>query len=306
MAQCIGKDFLPYMYTNGDSKREFILERTREICGRKFVDDAFMVVDVGDVLKKHKEWLSELPRVTPFYAVKCMPYNPLLRVLASLGCGFDCASWGEIDRVLRLGVSPSRIVFSHTQKQRSHLSYASKCNVDLMTFDDKTELLKIKDVYPEARLLLRLSIFNKSAQFMFGHKFGCLHNNVQSLLEFAKEHELNVIGIHFHIGSGSQNPDIFERVLKYAKDVFDAGVRLGFSMNIVDIGGGFLGTQPLKLPACSVKKGLDTYFPLDSGVTVIAEPGRFYVESAATLVANIVGIKSGRRVDTSSKTIIIS
>ncbi|XP_072020198.1 ornithine decarboxylase-like [Amphiura filiformis] len=302
MAQFIEKDFQPYMYTNGDNKRKFIMERTQELCGRKFVDDAFMVVDIGDVLKKHKEWLSELPRITPFYAVKCMPYDPLLSVLASLGCGFDCASLGEINRVLRLGVSPSRIVLSHTQKQRSHLSYASKCNVDLMTFDDTTELLKIKEVCPEARLLLRLSVFDKTAHIIFGHKFGCLHNNVHTLLEFAKKHRLNVTGIHFHIGSGSQDPDIFERALKCARDVFDIGMRLGFSMTILDIGGGFPARHTFKLFAGSVRKGIDSYFPPDSGVTIIAEPGRFYVQSAATLVANIIGIKSGRRLDTNTET----
>ncbi len=57
----------------------------------------------------------------------------------------------EIERVLSLGVEPSRIIYSHTRKQRSYLSYASKLKVDLMTFDDEAELLKIKDIFPEAR-----------------------------------------------------------------------------------------------------------------------------------------------------------
>ncbi len=33
----------------------------------QFEDDGFMVVDIGDVLKKHKEWMEELPNVTPFF-----------------------------------------------------------------------------------------------------------------------------------------------------------------------------------------------------------------------------------------------
>ena len=57
----------------------------------------------------------------------------------------------EIDRILSLGVPPSRIVYSHTRKRRAYLTHAAENNVDLMTFDDETELLKIKDLFPEAR-----------------------------------------------------------------------------------------------------------------------------------------------------------
>lgn len=35
----------------------------------------------------------------PFYAVKCNNDPILLRVLADLGTGFDCASKGEVDAV---------------------------------------------------------------------------------------------------------------------------------------------------------------------------------------------------------------
>ena len=47
--------------------------------------------------------------------------------------------------------------------------------------------------------------------------------------------------------------------------------------------------------ASSVREGIDAHFPESSGVTIIAEPGRFYVESAATLVTNVIGIKAGRK-----------
>lgn len=54
--------------------------------------DAFYVCDLGDVLKKHMRWMRALPRITPFYAVKCNDSPSVLRTLASLGTGFDCAS----------------------------------------------------------------------------------------------------------------------------------------------------------------------------------------------------------------------
>lgn len=54
--------------------------------------DAFFVCDLGDVLKKHMRWMRALPRITPFYAVKCNDSLSVLKTLASLGTGFDCAS----------------------------------------------------------------------------------------------------------------------------------------------------------------------------------------------------------------------
>ena len=54
--------------------------------------DAFYVADLGDVLKKHLRWARAMPRVQPFYAVKCNDGMAVVRTLASLGAGFDCAS----------------------------------------------------------------------------------------------------------------------------------------------------------------------------------------------------------------------
>lgn len=68
--------------------------------------DAFYVCDLGDVLKKHLRWLRALPRITPFYAVKCNDSRAVVMTLASLGTGFDCASkvsaWEFLPRSTRL------------------------------------------------------------------------------------------------------------------------------------------------------------------------------------------------------------
>ena len=80
-----------------------------------------------------------MPRVEPFYAVKCNNEPGILQLLASLGTGFDCASKAEIEQVLSLGVDPSRIIYANPCKMRSHIKYASERNVSLMTFDDEVE-----------------------------------------------------------------------------------------------------------------------------------------------------------------------
>lgn len=56
------------------------------------IEEPFYVVDIQDILKKHKTWLINMPRVRPYYAIKCNTSPVILELLASLGIGFDCAS----------------------------------------------------------------------------------------------------------------------------------------------------------------------------------------------------------------------
>ena len=48
--------------------------------------------DVGKVVDQYERWVAALPNIQPFYAVKCNNEPVLLKTLAALGAGFDCAS----------------------------------------------------------------------------------------------------------------------------------------------------------------------------------------------------------------------
>lgn len=55
-------------------------------------EDPFYVVDLGRLVELYRDWACALPTVAPFYAVKCNEDPALLKTLAALGTGFDCAS----------------------------------------------------------------------------------------------------------------------------------------------------------------------------------------------------------------------
>jgi ornithine decarboxylase len=57
----------------------------------------------------------------------------------------------EISKVLQLGVDASKIIFANPVKQASHIRYAANTGVATMTFDNETELHKIKSLYPNAK-----------------------------------------------------------------------------------------------------------------------------------------------------------
>ncbi|XP_053399198.1 ornithine decarboxylase-like isoform X2 [Mercenaria mercenaria] len=135
----------PERRTKLDVIQKFVADMERE--GK---DEHFLVCDIGDIIKKYQQWSQLLPRVKLFYAVKCNTDRVLLQILSDLGASFDCASKMEIEKVLGLGVSPDRVIYTHPHKLNTSLIYAERHSVSLMTFDSEIELHKIKSLHPTA------------------------------------------------------------------------------------------------------------------------------------------------------------
>ncbi|MCI4382449.1 hypothetical protein PGIGA_G00015070 [Pangasianodon gigas] len=286
-------DFLTFL-EEGFCARDIVEQKINESTSSDD-KDAFYVADLGDVLKKHLRWARTLPRVTPFYAVKCNDSRPVVETLATLGAGFDCASKTEIQLVQSLGVEPSRIIYANPCKQVSQIKYASAHGVQMMTFDSEVELMKVARSHDNAKLVLRIATDDSKAVCRLSVKFGATLKSSRLLLERAKELGLDIIGVSFHVGSGCTDPQTYAQAIADARYVFDMGAELGYSMTLLDIGGGFPGSDDSKLKfeeiTAVINPALDKYFPADCGVRIIAEPGRFYVASAYTLAVNIIAKK---------------
>lgn len=109
------------------------------------LDDTFYVFNLGLVAELHKGWSDCLPRVTPFYAVKCNPDRGMLAMLAAQGAGFDCASAAEIDLILGLGVPANRIIYAHPCKPLSHIRHAAKVGLLMLYFSQDAVATADKD-----------------------------------------------------------------------------------------------------------------------------------------------------------------
>jgi ornithine decarboxylase len=176
----------------------------REIEARQLQhnDNPFYVLNLEDVRIKLRKWREKIPRVTPFYAVKCNDNAEVLKALAEGGSGFDCASKSEIAKILSLGVVPERIIYANTVKQVSHLRFAAKVNVERVTFDTIEELEKIREHHPKAKVVLRIRFDSEDALLSLGTKFGCdLCTEAPLLIASCKEMQMNLIGVSFHVGS---------------------------------------------------------------------------------------------------------
>lgn len=218
-------------------------------------------------------------------AVKCNPDDQVLRLLAALGTGFDCASHAEIERVLKLGVDPARIIYAQPCKNKSFIRYASEVGVRRMTFDNADELIKIGHFFPDAELLLRICTDDSASLCKLSAKFGASIDHTQDLLELAKALDLNVVGVSFHIGSGGGDPDTFRSSVRDAREVYDQAGELGLDLKILDVGGGFV-SETFEAFAQTLTEALDEYFP--PHIQVIGEPGRYYVANAFSLATNVI------------------
>eukprot|EP00795_Rhopilema_esculentum_P005736 gene5736-10990_t len=257
--------------------------------------DVLYVANLGEVINRIDLFKKCLPNVEPFYAIKSNPDPVVLKLLGKSGLGFDCASNEEIEAVLRIDVPPEKMIFAHPTKQISHLELAKRYDVSMMTFDCESELHKIKEIYPEAELVIRMLVDSSKSEFPMGTKFGVKKGCTKELLTKAKQLQLNVIGVSFHVGSTCLDLETYVQAVQDARAVFDEAASLGYEFTLLDIGGGFPGAigteEPFRKIAETLQKSLKDNFFLSSGIRIIAEPGRYFIDGAFSSACEITAVK---------------
>jgi len=171
---------------------------------------------------------------------------------------------------------------------KSHIAYAKSSGVEMMTFDNSFELHKIAECYPGAKLLLRIITDDSQSVCRFSTKFGAPLPQCDSLMALAKELGLNLMGVSFHVGSGCMSTQSFAAALYSAHSVFKMAEKYGFHLSMLDLGGGWPGTDDglIKFDeiANCIRPILDDLFP---ETELIAEPGRYFVAESHTLAVNV-------------------
>jgi ornithine decarboxylase len=157
-----------------------------------------------------------------------------------------------------------------------------------MTFDSDYELKKIHKYFPEAEAVLRIITDDSQSVCQFGKKFGAHMKDIPAILDLAVQLKMKIAGVSFHVGSGCSKAYPFGKALRDAQWVFAEGEKRGLKMNLVDIGGGFQGSErdlpTLEEVAKEVNPELDKFPP---GTEFISEPGRYFVFESQTLVVSI-------------------
>jgi len=253
-----------------------------------------MIIRKSVLEKQYARFRKCLPEVTPYYAIKANPNPAIIKTFVKLGASFDVASAAEMKLVLRLGASPSKIIFANTIKSAEDIQAARRRRVRLMTFDNEPELYKIAKHYPKARVLVRIKVANEGSQVELSLKFGADPDQAFFLLRKAKALGLVPAGVSFHVGSQAKNVENYLQALEISAKIFEEAKESGLPLKILDIGGGFpiqhfdneLGINFERM-ASQIRRQRKELFPRN--IKLIAEPGRFLVGPAGLLVTQVIG-----------------
>jgi ornithine decarboxylase len=123
-------------------------------------------------------------------------------------------------------------------------------------------------------------------------KFGAHPGEAVDLILEAFKIGLVVEGMSFHVGSQCNNFENYIQALQLSSSILKEAESRGHKINILDIGGGFpvkynSKVKSFKTLAKKLNTEIDRLFP--KSMEILAEPGRFMVANAATLVTKIIG-----------------
>lgn len=272
----------------------------REIAEMKVAqgdNQPFYVMHAGSVINALTEWFQCLPRIRPFYSLHCNDDPVLLRILASHpNVGFHCVKREHIETALEL-VSSRRVLYGNHLWTRGSLRTAAENNVGLLSFESIKDLDRISLVYPDADLILNVSI-NPNVEDTRAD-LGCSIEEASEILQHAFDIGVNVRGISFHVGSGCRDPSIFFKAIGTCSELFHFGNSHGLVMDYLNIGGGFFNGSIEDYASfdsiCKeINSALDYFFPSKCypNLNIIAQPGRFFASDGFNLVTNIISKKA--------------
>ncbi len=268
------------------------------------------IVDHKVLRKNYATFKKYLPRVQAYYAVKANSDPAIVQTLYEVGGSFDVASMAEFRTVYenikslpdqaRQDWIWDKIIYANPIKDNQTLQELDQYK-PLVTYDNQAEIGKVKRQAPHAGLMLRVRVPNTGSVVELSSKFGASSGEAVDLIEAAFQAGLVVEGLSFHVGSQCTNFSNYIQALQLAAGIFHEAWDRGHpEVKILDIGGGFPTAydehvKPFRTLAKTLNAEFDRLFPKD--MEILAEPGRFLVASAGTLVASVIGkaVRDGKQ-----------
>lgn len=237
------------------------------------------------------------------YAVKANSNLAVLNVLSRLGAGFDIVSVGELERVLRAGAKPERIVFSGVGKQPAEIRRALEVGILCFNVESEAELERVNQVAGECGKTAEIS-FRVNPDVDAGthpyistglkeNKFGIAIAEAKRIYQHAASlPHIQVVGMDCHIGSQLTELAPFMDALERLLGLIDELAEVGITIKHLDLGGG-LGVcytdetppEPQQYIAAVRERiaGRD--------LKLIFEPGRSIVANAGVMLTQVEFLK---------------
>lgn len=265
-------------------------------------DDAFMVLNLSEIQDRIEQWHENFPRVEPFFALKAQTNGNSAKLFAANKCGFDVASMNEINTALNAGAVPSDLIYAQAYKQPSHLHFALQRGI-ISVCDSVDEIKKVGELAARLidctpKILLRILPDDKEGNKTesFSAKYGASIELLPELAKTAKESNVNISGISFHVGAHCHSAKPYLDTLKLSRVWWDTlETQYSCKLEMLDIGGGFPALPSradFRRMAKRIDDGIDEcYRDIRNCIRIIAEPGRFMVTTSLSVVTNVIAEK---------------
>ena len=252
--------------------------------------------------RAYDEALADRPHLI-CYAVKANSNLAVLNVLARLGAGFDIVSAGELERVLRAGGDPARVVFSGVGKQPWEMRRALEVGVRCFNVESDTELDRLNEVAAElgvkAPVSLRVNPDVDAGTHPYistglkENKFGIdIADAPRVYARAAAMPHLDIQGVDCHIGSQLTTVapflDAMDRVLALVDQLAEDGIVI----HHLDMGGGLGVTYDQEQPPAPQDYiGAMVERLGDRQLELVLEPGRSIAANAGIMMTRVEFLK---------------
>lgn len=252
--------------------------------------------------RAYDEALADRPHLI-CYAVKANSNLAVLNVLARLGAGFDIVSAGELERVLRAGGDPARVVFSGVGKQPWEMRRALEVGVRCFNVESDTELDRLNEVAAElgvkAPVSLRVNPDVDAGTHPYistglkENKFGIdIADAPRVYARAAAMPHLDIQGVDCHIGSQLTTVapflDAMDRVLALVDQLAEDGIVI----HHLDMGGGLGVTYDQEQPPAPQDYiGAMVERLGDRQLELVLEPGRSIAANAGIMLTRVEFLK---------------
>jgi diaminopimelate decarboxylase len=211
------------------------------------------VFDETDLRRRCREFKTEFgkryTRTTVSYSPKAFIAKAMIKLVEEEGLDLDVVSGGELALARGAGFPSNRIHFAGNNKSAEELELAIKEGIGHIVVDNLPELNTLINIAgaKKVTVLLRLNpgvdphTHKYNTTGIADSKFGLPKADWDEAVQTAlAARNLNVDGLHFHIGSGlfEYEPYVksIDAVLEYAAMIKQ---KYGFQTKLLSIGGGF-------------------------------------------------------------------
>ncbi len=262
-----------------------------------------------DTLRAINQEVSKHEGFVVHYAIKANANPKVLNIIAQAGLGADCVSGGEIRASLSAGFSPRKIVYAGVGKADWEINLGLDKDISCFNVESTAELEVINELAGRrgkiARVALRINpdvgahTHSNITTGLAENKFGIAMRDMESVIEIATEMaNIQLIGLHFHIGSQILNMGDFAALCNRVNDLQRQLERRKIMLENINVGGG-LGidyTHPNRVSIPDFKSYFDTYarlLRLREGQKLHFELGRAVVAQCGSLITRTLYVKQG-------------